>query len=273
MQAFFIRTTQNVPGGFSFQNSHRLTSYDNPTFHRPAADARPVLRLTLGGASSTGTDETIVYLEAGATATGTDRTFDAAKLPNSSGLSLATQVAGSGPLAISGLPPMAATAETFLPLAVRVPAAGTYRFDVTALAHFDPSTAVLLLDHQRNTRTDLRQLGSYTFAAAQAGALDGRFELLLGRPNVVTATTAPAASQFSVWPNPATGKAALHLSLEAPAAKATLTLRTVLGQVVSTQSFSGNAATLPTTGLATGTYLLTVQVAGQAPATRRVVVE
>ncbi|MDO7874128.1 GEVED domain-containing protein [Hymenobacter sp. ASUV-10] len=275
MQAFFVRTTQPVPAGFSFQNAHRVTSYTNPAFHRTTADQRPVLRLALGGLASNGTDETIVYLQAGATATGTDAAFDAAKLPNSSGLSVATQLAGpgNGPLAISGLPTTAATVETRLPLTLQVPAAGSYRFDVTALAHFDAGTAVLLLDHQLNTRTDLRQVTSYAFTAAQAGALNGRFELLLGRPGSVTGTAAALASPFSVWPNPASGKAALHVALDAPATKATLTLRTVLGQVVATQTFGGNAATLPTTGLAAGTYLLTVQVAGQAPATRRVVVE
>jgi hypothetical protein len=274
MQGFFVHTSQNLPAGFNFQNAYRLTSYANPAFYR-TADTRTLLRLGLSGAAVNGSDEAVVYLQAGATATGTDRSFDAAKISNPSGLSLATQVAGlaNEPLAVNALPLTAAAVETRLPLTVSVPAAGAYRFDVAALVNFDPSTAVLLLDHTLNTRTDLRQVSAYAFTAAQAGAQPGRFELLLGRPGTVTGTATALASQFSVWPNPATSKATLHVVLAAPAASATLTLRTLLGQAVSTQTFGGSSATLPTTGLAAGTYLLTVQVAGQATATRRVVVE
>jgi hypothetical protein len=49
-------------------------------------------------------------------------------------------------------------------------------------------------------------------------------------------------------------------------------LHNVLGQALSTRQFTGGTD-VPTKGLAAGTYLLTVQVAGQAPTTRRVVVE
>ncbi|MCC3156009.1 M12 family metallo-peptidase [Hymenobacter sp. 15J16-1T3B] len=82
-----------------------------------------------------------------------------------------------------------------------------------------------------------------------------------------------AATAFQVWPNPAGTQAAFHVTLPAPATAATATLRNVLGQRVAERSFSGTATEVSTTGLAPGTYLLTVQVAGQAPAVRRVVVE
>ncbi|MBH8569003.1 IPT/TIG domain-containing protein [Microvirga sp. STS02] len=96
--------------------------------------------------------------------------------------------------------------------------------------------------------------------------------------NVYTVTTGLATakanqSEFSVWPNPVAGKATLHVALTAPAAKASATLRNVLGQLVATRAFSGSATELPTTGLATGTYLLTVQAEGNAPSIQRVVVE
>jgi hypothetical protein len=274
MQGFFVRTTQAVAAGFNFRDAYRVTSYQNPRFYRSAADPRPMLRLSLSSSAVTGTDEAIVYLEAGATTTGTDARFDAAKMANpGAALSLATQLPGSPALAINGLPLAATSIETRLPLVLAVPAAGTYRFDVAALRNFDSSAAVLLLDHALNTRTDLRQVSTYAFTAAQRGAVTGRFELLLGRPGTVTATTAALASQFSVWPNPATEKAALHVALSTPAPAATLTLRTVLGQVVKTQTFGGSETTIATTGLAAGTYLLTVQATGQAATTRRVVVE
>jgi hypothetical protein len=96
----------------------------------------------------------------------------------------------------------------------------------------------------------------------------------------LTATCAPLASKdaaakaaFQVWPNPAGANAAFRVSLPAPAAAATATLHNVLGQRVAGRSFSGSSTELPTAGLRPGTYLLTVQVAGQAPAVRRVVVE
>lgn len=76
-----------------------------------------------------------------------------------------------------------------------------------------------------------------------------------------------------MWPNPAGGHTAFQIRLAAPAAAATATLRNVLGSRVAHRAFSGAATELSTAGLAAGTYLLTVQVAGQAPAVRRVVVE
>ena len=73
-----------------------------------------------------------------------------------------------------------------------------------------------------------------------------------------------------MWPNPAGGHTAFQIT---PAAATTATLRNVLGPRVAHRAFSGAATELSTAGLAAGTYLLTVQVAGQAPAVRRVVVE
>jgi hypothetical protein len=85
------------------------------------------------------------------------------------------------------------------------------------------------------------------------------------------ATTSQAA--FRVWPNPVGAPAAFQVELPAAAGAATATLRNVLGQQVAQRTFTGAATELSTAGLASGTYLLTVQVAGQAPAVRRVVVE
>ena len=96
--------------------------------------------------------------------------------------------------------------------------------------------------------------------------------------NVYTVTTGLATaranqSEFSVWPNPVAGKATLHVALTAPAAKASATLRNVLGQTVATRTFSGTTTELSMANLASGTYLLTVQMDGRAPSIQRVVVE
>ena len=90
---------------------------------------------------------------------------------------------------------------------------------------------------------------------------------------VVTATAGAQRSEFSVWPNPVAGKGTLNIKLATPAASARLTLHNVLGQVVGTRTFSGSTTELATTGLAAGTYLLTVETDRRAPSIQRVVVE
>ena len=88
-----------------------------------------------------------------------------------------------------------------------------------------------------------------------------------------TATAQAQQSEFSVYPNPVAGHGTLSLRLAAATAAAQVSLRNVLGQVVATRTFSGSATELPMSGLAAGTYLLTVQAAGRAPSVQRVVVE
>ncbi|GAB3849792.1 hypothetical protein GCM10028822_14150 [Hymenobacter terrigena] len=88
-----------------------------------------------------------------------------------------------------------------------------------------------------------------------------------------TATAAAQQSEFSVYPNPVAGRGTLNLKLATATTSAQVTLRNVLGQSVATRTFSGTATELPMTGLAAGTYLLTVQAAGRAPSVQRVVVE
>ena len=65
----------------------------------------------------------------------------------------------------------------------------------------------------------------------------------------------------------------MRVSLATAATSARAILRNVLGQPVAARSFSGTGTELTMSGLAAGTYLLTVQADGQAPITRRVVVE
>jgi hypothetical protein len=97
-----------------------------------------------------------------------------------------------------------------------------------------------------------------------------------GTTFTVTAVTAAAnanTSEFSVWPNPVDGKGTLHVALAASATKASATLRNVLGQTVATRTFSGSTTDLSMVNLASGTYLLTVQMDGRTPSIQRVVVE
>jgi predicted outer membrane repeat protein len=113
---------------------------------------------------------------------------------------------------------------------------------------------------------------SYLVFVSGFGSSTGRFELLASCATP-SATVVASRSAFEVWPNPAGGEAAFRVTLPAPTAAATATLRNVLGQLLRQRNFGGSNTELSTTGLAPGTYLLTVQVAGQAPVVRRVVVE
>ena len=125
------------------------------------------------------------------------------------------------------------------------------------------------------------QPSTVTFAAASGvsylvfvsgyGGEKGAFGLVASCGPLATSRASEAA--FQVWPNPAGTHTAFRVTLAASAATATATLLNVLGQRVAARSFTGATTELATTGLAAGTYLLKVQVAGQAPAVRRVVIE
>ena len=90
----------------------------------------------------------------------------------------------------------------------------------------------------------------------------------------VTATKAAVAAQtFAVYPNPNPTASGLRVTLNAPATTATYTLRNMLGQTLAMKSFTGSAVQVPTTGLAPGNYLLSLEADGQAPVTHHFVVE
>ena len=117
------------------------------------------------------------------------------------------------------------------------------------------------------------------FVSGYAGAT-GLFALSATCGGVVRPALAAKAAvrnvqpgDFSVYPNPVAGQGTMRLSLAAAATSARATLRNVLGQPVASRSFSGSSTELTMSGLVAGTYLLTVQADGQAPITRRVMVE
>lgn len=83
---------------------------------------------------------------------------------------------------------------------------------------------------------------------------------------------ASAAQVFSVYPTPLYAGSALQVQLTQPAALATYTLRNILGQQLGSGSFSGSSAEVPTSNLPIGTYLLSIEVAGKSPVTRKVLV-
>jgi hypothetical protein len=90
---------------------------------------------------------------------------------------------------------------------------------------------------------------------------------------VLASRLAASSTSFAVYPNPASPTQLLQVQLDGPARLATYLLRNVLGQTVAQQHFSGTRTEVSTSGLAAGTYLLSVQAEGQAPTTRRIVLK
>ena len=275
-QAFFVRSLSSSPVTLTLPVSARLSDFaaaNAATVQRTAADPRPLLRLTLSTATASLTDETYLYQEAGATAA-PDAAFDAAKLPNPSGLNLAT-VAGGQALAINGLPMAGAPAS--VPLALSVPAAGSYVLSAAQLANFAPG-ALVLTDALAGTRTPLAAGTRYAFTLAGTSA-PGRFALELSAAGPLAASPAQAlAAQLEVYPNPASGSFRVVLPLPAgTAAPALAELTNTLGQVVRRVPLAAGPGQLvvgetSVRGLAPGVYQLHLRVA-DAPLVRRVVVQ
>ncbi|WP_201987590.1 alpha/beta hydrolase fold domain-containing protein [Hymenobacter rubidus] len=276
-QGFLVRSLASTAVTLTIPVAARITDFataNTATVQRPAADPRPRLRLTLADAAGAApADEAYLYLEAGATA-GPDLRYDAAKLPNPSGLNLASVAAGQQ-LAINGLPLL--TAATVVPLALTAPTAGAYVLTAEQLTNFAPGTTLYLTDAATSRRTLLAAGTRYAFTLASTGA-SGRFALEI-TPAAVTATTAAQTlgAQLQVYPNPASE----HLQVELPAAFASaivpVTLTNALGQVARRQQLVAPAgqplrASLDLRGLTPGVYQLHITVSGTA-LVRRVVVQ
>ncbi|MFD2718778.1 fibronectin type III domain-containing protein [Hymenobacter monticola] len=267
---YFVRvTTPGTSGEVNLTNSNRVTTYGSqPPFGRSMADTRPQLQLRLAGAGLA--DETFLYLEAGATAN-VDAQYDATKLANPAGLDLAS-LAGTTQLAINGLAPLSTT-DVVVPLALRVPQAGSFSFEVADLANFGTAT-VYLRDALTGTQQLLTTGTRYTFALVTAGT--GRFSVVF-RAAGVLATTAPLnAAAVSLYPNPAHANFTVLLPPLPGQREVHATLLNALGQVVASRSIgltaAGATATFDTRLLATGVYMLRLQ-AGQHVLVKRVAIE
>jgi hypothetical protein len=276
MQGFFVHVSQPV-AGFTFTNAARLTSYASPAFQRGTADLRPQLQLHLqaSGAASAVADDLFLYAEAGATV-GFEPSFDAAKLPNTSGLNVAALTAAGEALAIQGLPDFAAGAA--IPLSVAVPRPGAYVFTAPTLANVPAGTTVFLTDALTGQRLDLRLLpaAGHAFTVAAGASAVGRFFLQLAPAGALAPASALSEAQVTVFPNPAQGKFTVLLPPVAGRAAAQAELLNVLGQVVTAKALPltapGASAEFETSALARGVYVLRL-TAGPRTFTRRVVLE
>ena len=267
-QAFFVRVSSGQAGGtLNFRNSQRVTNYATQVpMRRGTASTRPLVQLRLQGGSAPA-DNVFVYAEAGATA-GFDGEFDAAKLPNSTGLNLSATTATGQALAIQGLPLL--TSATVVPLMVDLPAGGSYAFTAPALENLPATTRVELVDNLTGTRQDLRTLpaAGYAFTAA-ATHLAGRFSLNLTPAGVLATGPAALAAQVLAYPNPAHDRLTL-VRPAGPAASAELV--NALGQVVRRFALPTPETILDVRELASGVYVLRLTLDGQ-PVSKRLVLE
>jgi len=270
---YFVQVAAaGTPGAVNLTNANRVTEFGPQTpFGRLAADVRPQLALRVAGAGLT--DEAHLYFETGAT-TGVDSEYDAVKLPNSTGLNLAS-LAGASPLAIQGLAPLAGTAEVVIPLALATPAAGSFAFEVAKLANFT-GLAVYLRDTQAGTQQPLLAGTRYAFTQAAGAASTGRFALVFRPAGVLATQPGLSAAQVSLFPNPAHGSFTVLLPPVAGQRAVQATLLNVLGQPVTSRSIALNAAgataEFDTRALAPGVYLLRL-TAGDQILTQRVTLE
>jgi hypothetical protein len=271
-QGFFARlATPGTSSTFTFRNSQRVTGPNATAFQRTAADSRALVQLELGMATGSA-DTFYAYAEAGATPA-FDAAYDAAKLPNPTGLNLASLV-GNERLAIDGR--AAFTAATTIPLALSLPAAGAYSLRTAALTNLPTGLSPYLYDRQTGQTVRLTAGTPYTFSvtASQAAApIVGRFTLLF---SPLAPTASLSAAEVSVYPNPAHERFTVVVPAVAQATTVQADLLNTLGQVVRRQAAAlpaaGTTLTVETADLATGVYVLRLQAAGST-LTKRVVVQ
>ncbi|MBH8559022.1 putative Ig domain-containing protein [Hymenobacter negativus] len=253
-QGFFVRVSNGQTSGtLTLRNSQRVTTYQNPVYHR-TTETRPLVQLDLQ--SATGSDPLYVYFEQAATA-GTDVEYDAVKLPNSTGLNLAAW-AGSDKMAINALP-LTSTASVTVPLFIGLPVTGTYTLHAAQVLNFGAGEQPFLRDLQLGTLTDLSLHPDYTFTMNAANTTP-RFELVFGA-RVLGVASAKLAAQVAVYPNPASKAVFVELPTALNRKAVTAALVDALGRVVLTQALPAGQPTytLPLTNLATGVYSLRLQ--------------
>ncbi|MDO7849880.1 putative Ig domain-containing protein, partial [Hymenobacter sp. M29] len=256
-QGFFVRVADTqTAGSVTFKNSHRPTTYSSPTYQR-TTETRPLVELNLQGAGSTLTDAAFVYFEQGAT-DAFDGQFDAEKLANPSGLNLSTSLSATQRLAIDGRAPLGTT-QRVVPLAVGVPAVGSYTLTAAQLLNLG-NTPVYLRDLQSGAVVDLRAQSSYTFTVSNASALlTGRFELVFSPQAPLATAPAALAAQVGLYPNPATTTAFVELPAALGRTAVAAELVDALGRTVRTQQLPAQGAAphrLNLAELAAGVYTL-----------------
>ena len=276
-QGFFVRVSAgSTSGTLTFRNSQRVTNAATQVaVYRGTADARPLVQLALRGTSGQA-DVFTAYAEAGTTP-GFDTQYDAAKLPNPSGLNLASLATTGQALAIDGRPAFSAT--TVLSLNVGVPAAGTYSLTAAALHNLPAGLDAFLTDAATGQTVPLGPLSAYSFTVTNgqaAATMTRRFSLHFGARTALATAPALSAAAVTLYPNPARGSFTLLLPAMGQQLAVRAALVNALGQTVLTRTIAltaaGATAEFNTQALAPGVY--TLHLVGESQSlSKRVVIE
>ena len=275
-QGFFVRVSSGqTSASLTFHNSQRVTAPNATAFRRTAADPRPLVQLELRGATGPA-DALYAYAQTGASPA-FDAAFDAAKLPNTTGLNLSSVAASGESLAIDGRPAFAAA--TLLPLLVGVPTAGAYSLTATTLSNLPAGLDAYLSDAATGQTVNLSRQPAYAFAVTTAqaqAAMSGRFVLRFAAAAPLATAPALTAADVTLYPNPARDQFTVLVPAAAGAAQVQGTLLNALGQTVRQLSAPATAAgarlAFDTAGLPAGVYVLRLR-AGTATLAKRVVLQ
>ncbi|MFC5270525.1 fibronectin type III domain-containing protein [Adhaeribacter terreus] len=271
MQAFFVRVNSGSPT-FTFNNSARVTTYENPAMYRQSrTETRPIVSLSVLDNAGIG-DQLHVYFQQGATAS-FDSEYDAFKLPNSGNVASFYSVAGNDILSINGLP--TTIPGTVIPLGGRVPQAGSFTITADQILNFKVNQDIFLEDRTTGTLHNLRQQSSYQFTTTQTD-LTGRFFLRFGPATTTGIYAIDLATEVLVYPNPNNG----IFTISMPAFNEAVTeakLFNAIGQQVWQQSLKAEnnqhiQETIRLHKLAAGVYTLRLET-GAGPVTRKIVIE
>ncbi|PJJ53338.1 kelch repeat-containing protein [Hymenobacter chitinivorans] len=278
-QAFFVRVSApGASGSLAFSDASRETSYQDPTYARPAqAETRPLVQLILqrqDHSDAASQDQFYVYEQDGATI-GFDADYDAVKVQLNGGQQPSLyQVVGAQGLAIQGLP--TGRSAQRLNLGVHVAAAGSYVFSAAQVLNQPAAEPLWLEDQLTGTWHDLRQ-GSYAVSLS-AGLSTTRFVLHLHQAPLLSSQKASTwAGELQLYPNPASSTAPVTVVASGVAGNsAEVVLLNSVGQRVLQRhlAVAGKEvrAQLAVSGLAQGIY--TVQVRSQAGVlTRQLVIQ
>ncbi|MES2389440.1 MAG: T9SS type A sorting domain-containing protein, partial [Bacteroidota bacterium] len=241
MQGFFMRANLNNSGTLFFQNTHRVTTYMNPSFYRTESRA-DLIRLQLSAAGSAD-DETVIYFENDAFG-GFDKDKDAGKV-HAGGMSLYS-LNGSEHFSINCLPSeMLNSSNTRVRLAYASVAEGIH-----TLSALESDANWFIFDH-----TDSRlHAMPYSFSTAK-GRFENRLELV--RINTVSGIST-AGPQLSLHPNPSNGS--LQLSLPG---QSQINIYDAAGRLMQSSEMN-NMRTLDISAFPAGVYMLHCTGAGNS---------
>lgn len=171
MQGFMVHAKTTGTRTLSFDNSQR-THQSSDIYYKSEIPNMLALKLQNGEKS----DETVIFFQDGATE-GFDSQADAYKL-FSSAMDV-PQVYSLTPsetrLAINTLPGFAGNPQ--IPVGIRIPGAGNYRFQASGVESFGPEIEIVLHDLHLGVNHDLRVNSVYDFQSDVSGQVTNRFVL------------------------------------------------------------------------------------------------